>query len=74
MTTTETEPHTTVPTATGHQLAVLEFLAENQPFEEAPVYNAMVKQIAEQLGAGLVTLEEANNLALDALINETFVK
>lgn len=72
MTTTETESHSTVPAATGHRLAVIEFLAENQPIDDAPLYNKAVQEIAEKLGAGGMTLEEANNFALDALINETF--
>lgn len=48
------------------------FRSENQPLEHSEIYNAKVEELAEEVEAGEITVEQANEESLDTLIDETF--
>jgi hypothetical protein len=71
MTTQTEEKITHTPAHIGHELAAMEFLAENQPLGIAS-YDKRVKELADEIRAGAKTKDEAIEEALDALVKSTF--
>jgi hypothetical protein len=69
--TTQTEETTHTPAHIGHELAAVEFLAENQPLG-IESYDRRVQELADEIRSGTKTKDDAIEEALDALVESTF--